>query len=285
MDVKPATTYEEQVALLQSRGCIVEDKVRAIDVLSRVNYYRLSGYFYPFRNDDGTFHDGTSFEKIASIYDFDNRLRAVLSLAIGNAEIAARSEIAYFHALKYGALGYLNPSGYKRYFDPCILLSKFFETIKHNQNSPIIEHHRMKYNDQFPIWVAVEFFSMGTTSRFFSNLKKNDQKQIGNKYNASADQLGSWLLCLTNLRNVCAHYDRLYAAKFTARPSFPVAFSPQSSNLLFSQICVLKLLSQNGSEWRNSIVKGIAALLNEYDRYIELPKIGFPENWENILIG
>jgi len=46
---KSFKTYEEQVDLLIGRGMCVADRERAIEKLRRVNYYRLSGYWYPFR--------------------------------------------------------------------------------------------------------------------------------------------------------------------------------------------------------------------------------------------
>ena len=42
-------SLKDQVAILESRGMIFEDKSKAEYVLSQVNYYRLSGYWYPFR--------------------------------------------------------------------------------------------------------------------------------------------------------------------------------------------------------------------------------------------
>ena len=46
---KSFKTYEEQIDLLIERGMYVVDRERAIEKLRRVNYYRLSGYWYPFR--------------------------------------------------------------------------------------------------------------------------------------------------------------------------------------------------------------------------------------------
>lgn len=42
---KHRLSYEEQVALLRDRGMTITDTASAVDFLSRVNYYRLSGYF------------------------------------------------------------------------------------------------------------------------------------------------------------------------------------------------------------------------------------------------
>ena len=43
---KSFKTYEEQVGLLIERGMCVADRERAIEKLRRVNYYRLSRYWY-----------------------------------------------------------------------------------------------------------------------------------------------------------------------------------------------------------------------------------------------
>jgi abortive infection bacteriophage resistance protein len=44
--LKPATTYSEQIELLISRGCEVTDGALFEKVLSQVNYYRFSAYFF-----------------------------------------------------------------------------------------------------------------------------------------------------------------------------------------------------------------------------------------------
>lgn len=60
MDVKPPTTFDEQITLLQKRNCRIEDPAFCTQVLQQINYYHLSAYFLPFRLADGTYRDGTS---------------------------------------------------------------------------------------------------------------------------------------------------------------------------------------------------------------------------------
>ncbi|WP_460702921.1 hypothetical protein [Luteococcus sediminum] len=45
--MKSYKTYDEQVDLLLRRGMLIEDRAVAAKTLARVNYYRLSGYWYP----------------------------------------------------------------------------------------------------------------------------------------------------------------------------------------------------------------------------------------------
>ena len=69
---KPALTIEEQARLLVSRG-MTGDTVYIADRLAMANYYRLSGYWYPFRAEEDTFREGTCFEAIWRRYTFDRQ--------------------------------------------------------------------------------------------------------------------------------------------------------------------------------------------------------------------
>lgn len=60
--LKKALTYEEQADLLASRG-LKCDRAALIAHLEAVSYYRLSGYLYPYQNDDDTFKDGACFDE------------------------------------------------------------------------------------------------------------------------------------------------------------------------------------------------------------------------------
>lgn len=64
---KPASSIDEQIQTLQSRGLILTDLELAKHCLSTVSYYRLSGYFKPFQNTSEkipSFNFNTSFEQI-----------------------------------------------------------------------------------------------------------------------------------------------------------------------------------------------------------------------------
>lgn len=54
-NAKPWKSYEEQLDLLIVRGLVVTDRSKALDYLQRIGYYRLSGYWYPFRERSGPF--------------------------------------------------------------------------------------------------------------------------------------------------------------------------------------------------------------------------------------
>ena len=52
-ELKKPTSYEEQISILEQRGCIIEDVQTCKSVLKAINYYHLTAYFLPFKCEDG----------------------------------------------------------------------------------------------------------------------------------------------------------------------------------------------------------------------------------------
>ena len=74
---KPATTYAQQIVLLQQRGMIIENPTEAEFYLQHLNYYRLGAYWLPFEADHTThqFKSETRFSDVLNYYVFDRELR------------------------------------------------------------------------------------------------------------------------------------------------------------------------------------------------------------------
>ncbi|MCF7976440.1 MAG: Abi family protein [Chromatiaceae bacterium] len=112
---KPWQSYSEQLDLLISRGLVVTDRPKALEYLQRIGYYRLSGYWFPFRERSGLlilldehgrkpvkkqrketrialddFRPGATFEDAVKLYVFDKKLRMLVMDALERIEIALR---------------------------------------------------------------------------------------------------------------------------------------------------------------------------------------------------
>ena len=105
---KTPATIKQQIEILRQRGCIIDDEEYARKCLTNINYYRLAYYFAPFLERKGKYRDGTTFEQIMKVYDFDRVLRRMLMTYLEEIEISMRAIISNYHDMKYGALGYLN---------------------------------------------------------------------------------------------------------------------------------------------------------------------------------
>lgn len=283
--LKPPTSFKEQVEIFKSRGLIVEDESFACDVLSKVNYYRFSAYLLPFRDASGTqFMEGTNFNQIHRTYEFDQRLRNLILSAIEPIEILLRTQIAHYHAHKYGAEGYIDPGNFENTVRHERFIKEFNDAIIKNQKALFVMHHFKNYGGHFPVWVAVELFSFGMLSKFYANMKHDDKKRIAKTIFLTGPQhLRSWLVCITDLRNRCAHYMRLYYHNFVTYPKLPRGEYTTGSRRVFDIIYVMKYLYLDQDKWKNGFVRTLESIISQYDDDINLEYIGFPDNWLELL--
>ncbi len=80
---KPPLTISDQIKLLEGRGLIISDKIKAEKYLANISYYRLSAYLYPFKNlANDEYAKGTTFENVLDSYLFDRELRLLIFDAI-----------------------------------------------------------------------------------------------------------------------------------------------------------------------------------------------------------
>ena len=65
--LKKPTTYEEQISIIQTKGCVIDDMAFCRNALEKINYYRLSAYFLPFKTLEGNYHLETNFKTIYAL--------------------------------------------------------------------------------------------------------------------------------------------------------------------------------------------------------------------------
>lgn len=223
MRLKTATTFDEQIALLEKRGMIVTNKGKAIEVLGDIGYYRLGFYWFPFEkryprkdNRDHQFIDGTTFEDALDLYYFDHNLRSILTPCLHRVEIHLRTTLIYYASNFYRN----NPTWFA---DPKIMGQDFISKLPAiygdvKKNEAIIRHHSKYLNDKYaPAWKALEYMTFGNILFIIDNLK-NDQlrKDICNKMGfRSPDVFRSHMQTLRVLRNICAHGHNLFDMKLS----------------------------------------------------------------------
>jgi len=284
MQVKPPITFDAQLDKLKERGCIVTDEAFARMKLEQINYYRLTAYFLPFLQADGTYKPGTTFDGVYRVYEFDRKLRGLILSAVEEIELMLRTQLAYHHAHKYGALGYMDAANFKPYRNHARLLEHVQQAIERNRAKLFVQHHLQQYEGQFPLWVIIELFTIGELSRFYADLHRPDKKALARAlFHTTDSNASSWLLCMANLRNDCAHYARLYYTKFGTVPATPGGFGYKLQDRVFDYILVLKFLYPDPVQWEHTFMNALAALIEEYRDTIDMRCIGFPSDWERVL--
>lgn len=107
---RPWKSFSDQLQQLKDRGMVVTDDVAALNYLERIGYYRLTAYWYSFRQfqvaqDPVTkqlstvrtdqFETKTQFVDAVELYLFDKKLRLLVMDALERIEIGLRVDIAY----------------------------------------------------------------------------------------------------------------------------------------------------------------------------------------------
>lgn len=99
------STFSEQVEWLQEeKHLIISDKAYAEDVLKRIGYFPLmGGYKHLFRIPlTKKYKEGTTFEEIVALYEFDLELRELFLKYLLQIERHLRSLMSYYFCEKYG---------------------------------------------------------------------------------------------------------------------------------------------------------------------------------------
>lgn len=288
---KPALTLDEQADLLLSRG-MIGDKSLIIQRLSFVNYYRLSGYWYPFRISDNSFKSGTTFEYVWQRYVFDRHLRLMIMDAIERIEVAVRSKLAYHHAHLYGPFAYANsPSSFPKFSS-----NEYTKLITHinketeRSREIFVEHFHRKYGDThsyLPVWMVTEVMTFGTVLSFYRGSSRKIKQGIASIFGLPDRVFESWLLSLTAIRNMCAHHGRLwdqvlgYKPLIPHRDDYPDWHQPVevANNRIFGILTICKYcmdIIAPQSHWPDR-------LHDLLGRFPEIPKtsMGIPDDWSN----
>lgn len=225
---KPYRSAAENLDELRRRGLSIGDRAHAERCLARIGYYRLSAYWYPFRqfaNEVGTmrrrddFRAGASFDDVIRFYLFDKDLRLRLTDALERIEIAVRAQLV-------DALGRIDPLSYR---DPRTYTASFTDTTDGGEPliNPFIrgldesfkksqeefaKHFRTKNEGPPPIWIAAGTWDWGNLSYMIGYLSEKNRDAVCRAIDSriTRKSLASWMKCLNEVRNACAHHSRLW---------------------------------------------------------------------------
>ncbi|WP_338103232.1 Abi family protein [Methanolapillus millepedarum] len=290
---KPALSVKDQVGILKKRNLLFKNETVAELFLLNNNFYRLRGYTYPFQENnlpDQPFICPIYFEDILEIYYFDRELRLLIFKAIEKIEIALRTQIVYQYSVTNSDSHWFYES---KYFSDPMFHSKFLSQLKNDIcSSPekFISHYQNKYHfpDMPPCWSCFEIVSFGTLSLVFKYLHMNQSKQkimVHFDFNSKDDDiLKGWIHNLSIIRNICAHYGRLWDRELPIAVKFPqnsprlfiknTAVNPKK---LYASICCIQYLL-NSINQGNEFKIEFQELLRKYPS-INTKKMGFPKRW------
>ncbi len=303
---KTPLSFTDQLALLKSRGISVTDEPKAISILQKISYYRLSAYFLPYQSVKDTFNPGTTFKQIIDTYSFDRELRLLVFDCIERIEIAIRTQIIYQMAYHYNdshwqdnqslfIKPYYNKIGIK--VDPFSEFQSIISKAKTVRTPEVfIQHYLNNYSSPSnpPSWMCFELLTIGEMSNIYRGLSsKVDKKRIASFFDLHPTVFISWLHSLTYVRNICAHHARLWNKELAIKPELLLNPTGDWISILFNNnkrlfyfLCVLKYLLLRANPGNNLKVK-LENLFAKYStvpiKYLGIPTDGTGNmlNWQD----
>ena len=280
-------SFEDQLDLLVERGLIIKNKKFALPYLESIGYYRLSGYWYPFKEKIATgkllnkFISNSYFQDILDLYIFDKRLRLLALDALERIEIAIRVDISYLLGEKE-SLAHTNSAKFDKSFRHEEWLSRYKKLLSQSNKLEFIIHHNQYYGGKLPIWVATEIMDFGSLSRLYAGMKIKDKDKIARKYRLpSGKNLETQLHAFNIIRNIAAHHGRLWNRNAISRVSLKGLNDPNlqklSPNHMFLYFCLIKRMLNTicpRSTWGKRFIELIEEFPHPANKAISLNQFG-----------
>ncbi len=275
-----------QIELLRSQGLGFQDENSALQVLNRIGLFRMEGYLYPLRITGGDFKGNATFEQALNLYNFDSTLRRTICSALEEIEVSIRTQLSHIVTdLSDDPFWFLNPSNFRLEDFVYILTEKLQNELNRTDDELIVNYLREHNCSMAPSWVIMEVSSFGTLSKMYKNLRYSHYRRvIADYYGISKTVLESWLYTLVNIRNVCAHYGRLWNRNIRIPSSIPrhtsrpfLSTIPRTDRIYYVMSMILYFLQNINPQ--NTFVRRIKELLREYS-HIDVRAMGFPNGWE-----
>lgn len=275
---------------------------------------------------DNRFVRRVTFDNIVDIYRFDTKLRSLCLDALEKIEISCGSLLCEHMCNKYGGYWFEDSTNVKdiiikkdkkdangkfvfengkkikediKIWSSDILKERFNDLIQDNKTTPCIKHFNDKYNNDYPpYWIISTLITFGLLSKIYASLKVEDKMEIALKLNIPPSFLEDVLKSLSYIRNICAHYGRLWN-RYMVIPPPDIKFNVKGNNVykidfgeshkffpVFYVISYLLKKIASDSKWCNLVVK----LINRYkdktsnvlgkSSLISFENMGFPVGWD-----
>lgn len=283
---QPPLNVKEQIENLKCLGLTIDDEKEAENFLNDVSYFRLiKAFSIGLKKKNDLYGEGMNFEEIKALYLFNANLRQAVFVQIEKVEINLRCRISNYFSCKYGVLGYEDESNFRNAEYHKEFLKDIVRELERNRKVPFVKNFQNNYETgKLPLYAVVELFSFGTLSKFYKNMKNEDKKAISQIYNnVGYKYLESWIEHITFVRNVCAHYGRLYNIRLAKTPLLYKEYKEKgiSNNRVFAAFICLKYLLPHDRHWYE-FVDLIGLLIEKYPQ-VKINLMGFPVDWKQIL--
>jgi abortive infection bacteriophage resistance protein len=216
-------TSAQRIMHLRAKGLIISHPNVAAKKIEAIGYERLRIYFLSRRQHavaGKPFIVGTTYQDIINLYECDMRLRNACFSSVGYFELLLRNAISEVLSQAHGSHPYYDESAYKNAASNLEALQTFARVYEKSKDGRA-NHYRQTYSSPVmpPVWTMKEFLTFGSASYLYQRLEGTLRTSIAKQFGVSSDAVfKSWIECLVDLRNICAHHDRLFNRTFQKQP-------------------------------------------------------------------
>jgi abortive infection bacteriophage resistance protein len=283
----PFLSHQAQIALLKSRGLKFTDETKALHLLKRIGYYRLSVYWRPLlaNKRNPVFKPHADFDTAFALYKFDRELRQTILSALEKIEIAVRSQMIHSLSTAHGSFWLEDDTLFADTDKYQATIDKIQSELERSDEEFVLSFKSTFSNPLPPSFITLEIASFGTLSRLYENLKAGFVKRERAKSFGLADSAFiSWLHGFVYTRNVCAHHARLWNKPLQIQPLF--LRHPRHTWLTDRTVCnnrVYYVLSMivyllNTVNPGHTFRQKLETLFVKYPN-VDRAAMGFPPNW------
>ena len=269
--MKQYKTDEELLDYLEAKNVTIKNRKFALKKLEKYTYYSIvNSYKYNFKDANNDYFPNVSFEEIYALYEFDKNLKLIMLKYALEVESFIKSLISNHISNIYGIDAYLNVNNLDNKANLAVrkrLIDKINDDINRNYGIHLAITHYIDNYGFVPPFVLTKILTFGVISSYYGLLKQSDRQIIAKRFKISDILLKQILRCLTNIRNICAHNDRL----FCYRDKYTLKFKEIDSNYvikdnltnLYMMIRAMQIVLDK--KQYNSLVKAIKKEINQLD--------------------
>ena len=266
---------EQQIEKLENqKGLVISNKEYAKKVLLSIGYFSIvTGYKFPFKDENNNYRKGTRLEDLVALFKFDENLRDLTLKYILKIQQQMQTLSAYCFCSKFGENQklYLNPDAYvfkkDNKYQVYRLTKELDFIVNRSKDRRYIVEERKKGN--VPLWVSINAFSMGALTKFYKFLPEDVKTKIARHFDGvSCNALENMLELVTDFRNVCAHAECLYNHKAYKKS---VKVDKEDKSDFYALTTVFKTLLSSDDYLK--FLKGLTNILESFSSQCQtLPK-------------
>lgn len=324
--MKPFKTHNQQLKILRDRGLDTGDGSKTKVILAEENYYNvINGYKDLFLKRDSKgrpispeeYINNAHVDEIYALFSFDRDLRNLLVKYLLKFETKVKSVISYIFSKEHKEPNaYLSMNNFengtkytKTTLKQIAMMSNLIsEKVKNNGYNSI--KHYIDNHNSVPLWVLVNYMTIGNMSYFYGIMKAADKNEVAKEISKSFNRTRSKQLFPKELiihsadleaiiksvnlhRNVCAHEERLYSYETTNVRSSHIfnyfkVHTKVANNKLISLLVFLRAVqsrkdSQNLHREIDKLIEKYQVKFESINFDVILKEMGFLPNWEECL--